>query len=88
MAERGDSVTRRGQPQFSEHSVAECVKEIRRQLNLLGAKLPVISSNIPLKADGNPYSDPGRMADPAAAVYFQLNSKPYCLPCDRSSAGA
>lgn len=76
-------VTRRGQPQFSEHTVAECVKEIRRQLNLLGAKLPVISSNIPLKADGNPYSDPGRMADPAAAVYFQLNAKPYCLPCDR-----
>jgi hypothetical protein len=69
--------------QFGAHSVAEGVKEIRRQLSLLGARLPVISSNIPLKADGNPYSDPGRMADPGAAVYFQLKDKPYCLPCDR-----
>jgi hypothetical protein len=69
--------------QFGTHSVAEGVKEIRRQLTLLGARLPVISSNIPLKADGNPYSDPGRMADPGVAVYFQLNGKPYCLPCDR-----
>lgn len=69
--------------QFGAHSVAEGVKEIRRQLTLLGARLPVISSNIPLKSDGNPYSDPGRMADPGAAVYFQLSGKPYCLPCDR-----
>ena len=69
--------------QFGAHSVAEGVKEIRRQLTLLGARLPVISSNIPLKSDGNPYSDPGRMADAGAAVYFQLHGKPYCLPCDR-----
>jgi hypothetical protein len=76
-------ISRSVRSQFGEHSVAEGVKEIRRQLSLLGARLPVISSNIPLKSDGNPYSDPGRMADAGAAVYFQLNGKPYCLPCDR-----
>ncbi len=76
-------VRSRSAARFGEHSVAEGVKEIRRQLSLLGAHLPVISSNIPLKGNGDPYSDPGRMADPAAAVYFQLSKRPYCLPCDR-----
>jgi hypothetical protein len=72
----------RKKSQFGAHSVAEGVKEIRRQLSLLSARLPVISSNIPLRMDGDPYSNPGRMQDPGVAVYFQLKGKPYCMPCD------
>jgi hypothetical protein len=72
----------RKKSQFGDHSVVSAVKEIRRNISLLGARLPVVSSNIPLRMDGDPYSNPGRMQDPGVAVYFQLKGKPYCMPCD------
>jgi hypothetical protein len=75
-------MTSRKKSQFGDHSVVSAVKEIRRNISLMGARLPVVSSNIPLRMDGDPYSNPGRMQDPGVAVYFQLKGKPYCMPCD------
>ncbi len=43
----------------------------------------VISTNIPLRQDGDPYSNPGRLNDPGVAIYFRLKDKPYCMPCDK-----
>ncbi len=68
---------------FGDKSVATAIKPLKAELSRLGASYIVISTNIPLKVNGDPYSDPGRMPDPGCAVYFQLKSKPYCLPCDR-----
>lgn len=76
----------RKKSQFGDHSVVSAVKEIRRNITLLGARLPVVSSNIPLRMDGDPYSNPGRMQDPGVAVYFHLKQKPYCMPCDMWSS--
>jgi hypothetical protein len=63
--------------------------ELRRQLKLLGAVTPVISSDIPLKADGTPYMDEGG-GQRAVAVYWHMREQrggatvmvPYSMPCD------
>src|ERR1700692_308788 len=72
--------TSRVQSRFGKRTVAKALSELKEELNRLGARLVVISTNIPLKDNGDPYSDPGRMKDPGCAVYFQLKNKPYCLP--------
>lgn len=43
----------------------------------------VISTNIPVKKDGTPYSNFKKPDDPGVAVYFNLDGRPYCLPCDK-----
>jgi hypothetical protein len=76
---------KRSQSRFEWHTVAQCVAELRRQIGILNGAYLVISSNIPLKTDGNPYSDPGRLPDPGAVAWFQLHGKAYCFPCDQWS---
>lgn len=43
----------------------------------------VISSNLKLRLDGLPLSNQRQPEDPGVAVYFTLDDKPYCLPCDK-----
>jgi hypothetical protein len=68
---------------FSQKSVADAIKGLKLELSRLSARGVVISTNIPLRVDGDPYSSPGRLPDPGVAVYFQLDDQPYCMPCDR-----
>lgn len=56
--------------------------ELLRQLRLLGATHVVLSTNIPLRQDGLPYSNRKQPDDRGVAVYFQLNKKPMTLACD------
>lgn len=41
-----------------------------------------ISTNLELRKDGLPRSNQRRPDDPGAAVYFDLDGKPYCMACD------
>lgn len=43
----------------------------------------VISTNIPLRRDGLPYSNQKEPSDPGVAVYFKVNKKPTVLACDK-----
>lgn len=43
----------------------------------------VISTNVPVRKDGLPFSNARKPEDPGAAVYFKLDGKDYCLPCDK-----
>jgi len=56
------------------------------QLKLLGAQAgrTVISSNVMLRQDGQPYADALRRApaDPGVAVYFVLKGKPFAMARD------
>jgi hypothetical protein len=61
---------------------AQARDELLRQLNLLGATQVILSTNIPLRQDGLPYSNRKQPDDPGVAVYFQLNKKPMVLACD------
>jgi hypothetical protein len=73
----------RSTSRFGDKSVYVAYRALKDELSRLNATYVVVSTNIPLKANGEPYSDPGRMPDPGAAVYFRLKDKSYCLPCDR-----
>jgi len=59
--------------------------ELLFELRRLGAKNVIISSNIPLRRDGLPYADYREPADPGVAVYFEMDGKNQCFPCDRWS---
>jgi hypothetical protein len=56
---------------------------ILKEVKLLGAKNPVISTNIPLRQDGLPYASYSRLMDKGVAVYFTYNDKQMVLACDR-----
>lgn len=53
------------------------------ELARLGAKRPVISSNLRVRADGVPYSGQRQPQDAGVAVYFELDAQPRVLACDR-----
>lgn len=57
-------------------------QEVLRELALLGARLPVISTNLRTRNDGIPLSGQKRPADPGVAVYFTLQSGERVLACD------
>lgn len=73
----------RTQSRFGDKTIASALRPLKEELERLRAQYVVISTNVPVKANGDPYSDPGRMPDPGVAVYIRLKDKPYVLSCDR-----
>lgn len=59
--------------------------EIERMQRSMGSRFwkPVISTNIETRQDGQPRSDRRDPVDPGVAIYFRVNTKDYCMPCDR-----
>ena len=43
----------------------------------------VVSTNIPLRRDGLPFSGRPKIDGPGVAVYFVLAGRQQCIPCDR-----
>ena len=69
-----------GQFQVSPRvATAGLVEELRK----LGARYPVISSNMPLRRDGLPYASGKEPDDPGAAVYFEYSGAQFVFACDR-----
>lgn len=56
----------------------ELMAEIRR----MGGKNPILSTDIPLRRDGLPYSNHNPPRDKGAAVYFQYKGNPMSFACD------
>lgn len=63
-------------------TVAEALERLQKELDLIGARNPIISTNVETRLDGRPRSGQPEPHDPGAALYFDLSSKPHCLPCD------
>lgn len=59
----------------------EAAKSLREELRLLGAINPVITSQLPTRSDGLPYSD-GTPSDPGVAVWFTLGGIERVFACD------
>lgn len=59
--------------------------QLAEELDLLRAFHIVLSTNIPLRLDGQPRSDAARtrMEDPGVAVYFTLHNRPMVMAQDR-----
>lgn len=56
---------------------------IIKQIQLIGGSLPVISTNIPLRRDGMPYTNYRQPTDKGVAIYFSLRGQQMCFACDR-----
>src|ERR1044072_125306 len=69
---------------FGQISIAKVRNFVLAELYRLKAKDVIISSNIPLRQDGLPYSDFSRrnITDKGVAVYFTKNGHSYVLCCD------
>lgn len=59
-------------------------RQLLGELRLLGAASAVISSNLPLRVDGFPYSDAARrrIDDPGVALYFTLDGRQMVIARD------
>jgi hypothetical protein len=56
--------------------------KLLNELRMLGADNIVISSNLPLRQDGYPYSDKYKVDDPGVALYFRLKKRPMVMARD------
>lgn len=65
-----------------EITIAGAIRRLQGELDRIKARYAVVSSNLETKLDGTPRSGQREPADPGVAVYFQLDGKPHCLPCD------
>lgn len=73
---------RRARSQFAS-SLADSRDHLVEQLRMLGAKYPVISTNIETRRDGLPYANRAEPVDPGVAVYFLWRGKQMTFACDR-----
>jgi hypothetical protein len=63
-------------------SVADALGRLQDELDRIGARYPVISTNLEPRLDGLPRSGQPEPVDPGVALYFDLKGEPHCLPCD------
>lgn len=54
-----------------------------RQVELLGGKRCILSTNIPLRNDGLPYANTREPDDSGVALYFKYKDKDMCFAADR-----
>ena len=62
-------------------SMADAVSRLEEQLDKLGAKNPVLSTNVSLTLSGRPRGDENP-TDPGVACYFRYKKVPTVLACD------
>ena len=81
----------RSTPQFGtgftqrrrEFTIGEAINSLQGELDRLGARQVVMSSNLDLRLDGFPRSGQAQPSDPGVALYFKLNERDTVLACDR-----
>lgn len=76
--------TYRKRSQFASIAFGRARDEAIHELKLMGAPSweIIISTNIPLRRDGLPYSGQANPADPGVAVYFKRSGHQMVLACD------
>jgi hypothetical protein len=63
--------------------MGEAVQHLYDELDRLGATNIVVSSDMRVRLDGRPYADQKKLEEPGVAVYFTLNGRQQCIPCDK-----
>lgn len=64
-------------------AMGRSLKDIGNEVGMLGGTHMVISTNMPVRRDGLPYSDRRVILDPGAAVYFSYKGRQVAFACDR-----
>ncbi len=65
------------------HSMEEARRFLADELDRLGARDAILSTNMKLRVDGQPYSGLAQPNDPGVAVYFKLKGRDTVLACDK-----
>jgi hypothetical protein len=68
---------------FGAWSLYKARSALQHELRLLGATGVVLSSNLPLRQDGLPYSNVTEPRDHGVAVYFRIKGEPRVLATDK-----
>lgn len=63
--------------------LGQAIGEVLAELRMLKAQNVVISSNLALRKDGYPLAMKSQPEDVGVAVYFVLNGRTQCIPCDK-----
>ena len=81
---------RRGQfrRQGKALSPAEAMMRVEDELEKMGGRWPVLSSNLELRLDGRPRGDRPAPQDPGVCLYFELKGEPFALACDTYTEAA
>ena len=80
---RTPSYRRENDNRFRGTSVGRARDQLMHQLRLAGATTKiVVSTNVPIKADGLLYADNKRLDDPGIAVYFEYKGKQMVMARD------
>ena len=58
-------------------------KHLVWEIERLGGRDIILSSNVPLRRDGLPYATRRPPDDPGVAAWFTLDGQQQCFPCDR-----
>lgn len=67
---------------FKRLHLGDARDQLKAELGRLGARHVVISTDIPLRLDGEFYASHRQPDDPGVAVYFLRRGKPYSIACD------
>jgi hypothetical protein len=57
-------------------------QDLKYEVAMLGGEGLVISTNMPLRKDGEFYASAREPSDPGVAIYFTYKKKPMCFACD------
>lgn len=61
----------------------QACRRVQDEVAKLGGAYLVVSSDVPIRRDGMPYSNRSvEPDDPGVCVYFRLHGKPYAMACD------
>lgn len=60
----------------------KALRELGYEIERMGGRYPVMSTNQELRLDGQPRRDKGEPRDPGVAVYFELKGKQKVFACD------
>jgi hypothetical protein len=75
--------TMRPQPDRFRVGLAQARDELYDELESMGVRNVVISSNMKLNLNGQPSANQPRNQDEAVAVYFDRKGKELCIACDK-----
>jgi DnaJ-like protein len=63
----------------------KALRELGWEIERLGGRYPIMSTNMELRLDGQPRRDKGEPRDPGVAVYFELKGTQKVFACDTFS---
>jgi hypothetical protein len=68
---------------FGHWTLYNARTSLEQELRRVGASQIVLSTNIPIRLDGLPYSNAREPEDHGVAVYFRVKGEPRVLACDK-----